>query len=153
MRSAPSVRYPVGRSLFCGSLLIATGVLGLVAVLLGWHHGGGASGGMVAVVWLLWLTGSVAAWRRQPQGVLLWRPPGDPGALDKDALPDDGWFWSSAAYREGVALRRVERVYDFQAAMLLRLYNPDGASSWAWVERRSDPPRWSDLRRALWAHA
>lgn len=63
------------------------------------------------------------------------------------------WVWSSAAYLEGVTLRRVERVYDLQAWMLLRLHNPDGARIWAWVERSADLRCWDDLRRALVAHA
>lgn len=153
MRSAPSVRYPVGRSFFWLGLLVSTGALGLVAVLMGWHYGGSFSAGVAALAWSFWVTGSVVAWRRQPQGMLLWRPPGNSEVVDGDSPPGEGWSWSSAAYREGVALRRVERVYDFQKAVLLRLYNPDGASSWAWVERRSDPARWGDLRRAMWAHA
>ena len=63
------------------------------------------------------------------------------------------WSWASEAYREGVELKRVERVYDLQRAMLLRLHNPDGARTWIWVERLAEPSRWLDLRRALLAHA
>jgi hypothetical protein len=153
MRTAPSVRYPVGRSVFWGGLLGVLSALGLVAVVLGARYGGVESGATVGAVWILWLVGAVLAWRRQPQGSLHWQPPAGVAVPDPGLPGAGGWSWSSAAYREGVSLLRVERVYDFQITVLLRLHNPDGATSWAWVERRADPARWSDLRRALWAHA
>jgi hypothetical protein len=149
MRSAPSVRYPVGRSAFFGRLLVLAGGLGLVAVALCAVAGGPASGMLMALGWGLWLVTALRSWRRQLQGSLGWQA----SAVTPEGLPAAGvWSWSSAAYQEGVTLKRVERVYDFQKAVLLRLHNPDGARSWVWVERRSDPGRWDDLRRALWAH-
>jgi hypothetical protein len=150
MRSAPSVRYPVGRSAFYGFLLAVLCLVGMLAVVLAAVWDGPMSGSGLGVAWLLWSAGASWAWVRQPQGKLTW----DASAVPSVGEPSRGaWSWSSLAYQEGVELSRVERVYDFQVAVLVRLYNPDGAQSWVWVERHTDPGHWDDLRRALWAHA
>jgi len=155
MRSAPSVTYPVGRSAFLGALLLGAGVAGLVALVLGLTYRSQAQAGwlMAMGVWVLWVVMAVLAWRRQPGGCLSWKAAqGRAGGVPSEASPGQ-WVWSSAAYLEGVTLKRVERVYDLQAWMLLRLHNPDGARTWAWAERSQDTRRWCDLRRALMAHA
>lgn len=153
MRSAPSVTYPVGRSVLWLGLLMVAGFLGMVALVLGAFYDLGFWGLLGSIAWLIWGVAGIQAWRRQPQGRLAWVPFRGHG-LETSLPPSAGhWSWSSAAYLEGVVLRRVERVHDLQAWMLLRLHNPDGARTWVWVERRSDPDRWDDLRRALWAHA
>jgi hypothetical protein len=105
------------------------------------------------LAWVVWGIAVARSWKRQPQGRLTWTPSKE-HSVDPARRPAVGsWSWFSAAYLGGVALHRVERVYDLQAWMLLRLHNPDGARIWVWVERGSDPARWDDLRRALWAHA
>ena len=151
MRSAPSVTYPVGRSVLFSRLLCWVGFLTLAAVTAGAVYGSGALAG--AVAWVVWVILVVLAWRRQPQGRLAWTASRQPRADPLQPAQAGHWSWSSSAYLEGVLLQRVERVHDLQAWMLLRLHNPDGARTWVWVERRSDPDRWDDLRRALWAHA
>lgn len=155
MRSAPSVSYPVGRSSFLGRLLLVLAVAGLAALLLALAYGTGMTVGwwLAVTTWACWLVLAWGAWRRQPGGRLAWKASG--GRADKGGLAGSAgdWVWSSGAYLEGVTLARVERIYDLQACMLLRLHNPDGARIWAWVERSHDESHWSDLRRALVAHA
>lgn len=156
MRNAPSVLYPVGRCVFYARLLGLIGVLGMaVLVLAGWSARG-PEGGAVSTatawvgggLWLLWLGFAGWSWRRAPVGQLQWdalapgtRPDARPGA----------WRWRSEAYQDGAVLRRVELMLDLQNRVLLRLHNPDAATSWVWLERSRDPARWDDLRRALMA--
>jgi hypothetical protein len=139
MHSAPSVSYPVGRSVVLAGLLAAAAALGMVAVFAGVAYLSWAGAATAGLAWCGWVASSLWAWGRQPHGQLSWRA--------------GTWSWVSEAYREGVGLLRVERVYDLQGAILLRLHNADGARTWVWVERRGDPARWHDLRRALIAHA
>ena len=61
----------------------------------------------------------------------------------------DGQHWSLS----GAASRPVVEAtvaLDLQSLLLVRLRGA-GASQWYWVERRADPARWLDLRRALYA--
>lgn len=155
MRSAPSVTYPVGRSAFLGWLLVGAGAAGLGALLLGAVYQRQATPlwWLVTAFWVLWVLVAGSAWHRQVEGNLAWKSAHRRSEGNSPATSPGEWVWSSAAYLEGVALQRVERVYDLQAWMLLRLHNPDGARIWAWVERSRDVQRWSDLRRALVAHA
>jgi hypothetical protein len=150
MRSAPSVTYPAGRCLFYAGLLAA---LGCVALGLMWVVLPQTSPEMVVLgvlVWLAWSALAAISWWRAPTGRLEWDAV---ASYASGTAPSTGaWYWHSSAYRDGVTLLKVERVQDFQRWMLLRLYNPDGAASWVWVERMRDPPRWDDLRRAVHAH-
>ena len=151
MRNAPSVTYPVGRSAFCTRLMLGIAALGLMGVILEAGYGTWRSALAGGVAWCAWSMVAVWGWWRQREGRLAW--------LADRVRPEDPlglpgvWHWVSEAYKEGVALSRVERVYDLQSTMLLRLHNPDGACTWVWVERSRDPARWLDLRRVLMAHA
>lgn len=152
MRSAPSVTYPVGRSVLFLRLLLVVGVLCMAASVLAFSFGLGWWALVGGLAWVVWVMTVTRAWQRQPQGRLAWEPSTE-RAVDPALRTEAGhWSWFSAAYLGGVALQRVERVHDLQAWMLLRLHNPDGARTWVWVERGSDPDRWDDLRRALWLH-
>lgn len=150
MRNAPSVKYLVGRSSFCARLMLGIAGLGLLGVALGAGYGSFHSTWAGGVAWCAWAMVAGWAWWRQPQGQLRWEadlvrpedPQGMPGV----------WFWGSDASFEGVALKHVERVYDLQSTMLLRLHHPDGTDLWIWVERVVNPARWIDLRRVLMAH-
>jgi hypothetical protein len=151
MRNAPSVTYPVGRSAFCARLLFGVAAMGLLGVLMSVIYGTWRTTLTTSVAWCVWGTVALWAWRRMPRGQLVWhsdrvQPEGPQGVQGV-------WSWASEAYQEGVALKQVERVYDLQLAMLLRLRNPDGARTWVWVERVAEPARWLELRRALLAHA
>ena len=150
MHSAPSVSYPVGRSRFLMGLLLAVGLLalsGVAAVVMfmpAWARVWALAG------WVGWGGVAVVAWRRQPQGWLQWMPDSQVSSV----APCPGrWMWRSVAYQDGVSLRCIERVQDWQTCMLLRLRNPDGARLWVWVEQRGDPACWDDLRRAVVAHS
>lgn len=150
MRNAPSVSYPVGRSVFYAGLLAGCGSLSLALVIwvapsVGWQTAVGGS-----ILWIAWALLAFASWLRAPVGRLRWDALAmHPGAL----LQSPGaWSWQSAAYQDGVPLLKVERVQDLQRWILLRLHNPDGARSWVWVERARYPAKWDDLRRAVVAH-
>ncbi|GAB3183961.1 hypothetical protein [Hydrogenophaga aquatica] len=155
MHCAPSVEYPVGRSVFAQGVflvLVSAWLLGQVlwAVSLtgnpwpgAWWFSAGA--GLLLAVWGYWRL------KQPPQGRLHWVPPaaGSAGAGDGQA---GAWQWFSAAYRHGTPLDRVEWVWDLQGMVLLRLRNAAGLSWWVWLERSFDPGVWDDLRRALKAH-
>lgn len=150
MRSAPSVIYPAGRCSLYAGLLLACGLIGLALLVwvVRWVPVESVAAG--AVLWLAWAILAAVSWQRSPLGRLQW----DASAtrLIDPSQPTGAWSWHSVAYRDGVILLRVERVQDLQSWMLLRLYNPDGARTWVWVERSRDPDRWNDLRRAVVAH-
>lgn len=159
MRNAPSVLYPVGRCVFYARLLVWLGLLGLVALLAGGWYSGESAGGLAsrravvlagAGMWLLWLGFAWWGWHRAPKGLLQW------DALAASAVPGaqaGAWRWRSEAYQEGAVLQRVELMLDLQSRVLLRLHNPDAATTWVWLERSQDQARWDDLRRALVANA
>jgi hypothetical protein len=142
--------YPVGRCSFYAWLLVALACLGLlvmawsVRMVPSWRLAWGVS------LWLVWGAVALASWRHSPVGRLQWDAMAAPIADRSDR--GGAWLWHSAAYQDGVGLLRVEQVQDFQRWMLLRLHNPDGARTWVWVGRVSDPQRWDDLRRAVVAH-
>ena len=137
MHGAPSVTYPVGRSLFAARLAAVLVALGLAACL-AWSLQAGAgwrpAAGLVAV-----LAAAVLAWqgwRRSPAGVLRW----------------DGLAWS---WEEGgrVGAGRPEIALDLQARLLLRWRPEQGPVRWLWLERASDASHWDTLRRAVYSRA
>jgi hypothetical protein len=150
MRNAPSVMYPVGRCAFYTWLLIASGFVSLIVVAWSARTVPLWSVMVGMLLWLMWGVVAAVSWRHSPVGRLQWDAMATP--VDDLLTREGAWLWHSAAYQDGVALLRVERVQDWQRWMLLRLHNPDGARIWIWVARASDPPRWDDLRRAVVAH-
>lgn len=134
MHSAPSVKYPVGRSVWSAALLLSLWLAGAAVAALwawavpepGWRQALGAAAVAVVGAW------AAFSWWRLPAGELAW----------------DGraWTWSGAAV-EG----RVELALDLQAALLLRWQGGGGA--WLWLERRTSPARWGDVRRAVYSRA
>ena len=154
MRNAPSVTYPVGRCAVHGGVLALLSVLGLLALgLLAalwssagpvWLWGGGC-------VWAVWSALALGAWWRSPRGQLQW----DARAASATALPGErvgGWRWHGGGM-SSADLDRVEWVWDAQTTLLLRLYPRAERARWVWLETRSDPGRWDDVRRALTNHA
>ena len=81
--------------------------------------------------------GAVWGWLRSPIGVLKW----------------DGqeWQWQSAGYQSPTTLDAPQAVLDLQNLLLVRMHNRAGAPWWVWADAGSDPVRWLDLRRALYA--
>lgn len=139
LHNAPSVIYPLGRSRFLGwLLLLAWGVAGVLTA--AWWHTAAVGDARPGLGWATWLVAGAfmaRGWLGSPLGQLGW----------------DGqhWTWESPVYQGGGNLEAPYVVLDLQSAVLLRLDNPAGASWWLWAERRALPPRWLDLRRAMYA--
>jgi len=144
MHAAPSVSYPVGRSVFAGALVLALALAGLAAALAwtlqthapGWRH-------VLAFACVVGAGAFAAvAWRRSPAGRLHWT--------------GTDWLWeegeggaAGAAPVSGQALPAL----DLQARMLLRWRGEGAIVRWLWVERASDPSHWGALRRAVYSRA
>ncbi|MBG9387887.1 hypothetical protein [Caenimonas aquaedulcis] len=137
MHSAPSVSYPVGRSLFAAALMscvwLAAAGVGMLWIwqmpIPGWRAGAMAaalvgSGGFAAWSWL-----------QAPAGELSW----------------DGrdWAWQAGA---NAVTGRVAAILDLQGVMLLHWRAPTGPE-WLWVESRRRESAWRDLRRAVYSRA
>ncbi|QHE85107.1 hypothetical protein [Hydrogenophaga sp. BPS33] len=151
MVSAPSVTYPVGRCRFYAGLLVALGLLG--ALVLGrWFLGVGShrgwQGGLGAAAGLLWWAFAAWGWWHSPVGALRW----DVAAPSQELSRSGAWVWRGSAAADSVPLPRVVVSLDMQNRILLCLHSAGTFTRWVWVERRRDPARWPDLRRALVAH-
>lgn len=146
---APTVEYPVGRLFLERRLLVGVALLWAVS-LWGWWlavpREQRSPGG-----WVSWAAAAVLLW------VTLWRERGHPDLTTLEWRPDSArpgvWYWRTPARPRGVALTRVQWVWDAQAVVLLRLHTPDGFKHWVWVGRSSAPTEWRALRQALVAHA
>ncbi|MDB5880339.1 MAG: hypothetical protein JWP43_217 [Ramlibacter sp.] len=133
MHSAPSVTYPVGRSRFAGTLLLAIW-LAAAAVIGYWCTQ--VSGWRAATAALLWLASGLwagAQWWRSATGAVAW--------------DGENWNWS-ASRTAGTGMLEVS--LDLQRSMLVR-WAGNGASQWFWLERVSRAERWDDLRRAVYS--
>ena len=134
MHSAPSVSYPVGRSRMARGLLLGIWCLG-AAGLAAWCLQFSGAAWRTALLALTLLVAGMAAWRAAQLG-------------EGAELQWDGQHWSCAGSRQ-LSAARASIHLDFQALMLVRLYEPGRAAVWLWLERTSWPSRWLDLRRAL----
>lgn len=97
--------------------------------------------------WRLWLSLGVLGlavaaaawgWWRSPCGFLSWD-----GQL---------WCWTSTAPRQA-RNGQLLPCLDFQRHLLLRLRLEAGPVLWLWAEQHSNPARWADLRRAVYARS
>lgn len=155
MQNAPSVDYPVGRSVFWAGLLCLLGLAGLLCQVMWWWwlgpqqradpvQQGLLAGGLVLCGgWAAWAR---LAWLRTPVGRLRWDAQA-PAA--RDGQPPGAWRWFSAAFPDGAPLVGVTVMLDLQSRVLLRLADPGGRLRWVWAERGRDPLHWRGLRRAL----
>ena len=77
------------------------------------------------------------SWRHLPSGQVAW----------------DGevWRWESPSYQTGSAEQTLGVIADLQHHLLVRLENHAGASLWLWLEKKTMPERWMDLRRAVYS--
>lgn len=153
MRSAPSVSYPVGRSVFYGVLLLALGLLPLLALVLWWWHGGRAellrqaAWPVAALGWVLWSAVAGWVWSRSATGQLRWQ--GMPSKEGRE-LGLTGWAWRpQPGAVDLMPLARPVVALDAQHWLLLRLAAQTGKTFWVCAERSRDPDRWLDLRRSL----
>lgn len=137
MHAAPSVNYPVGRSRFLAVLLGVVWLCGAAALVVaaiawtpGWRHVVGALALLASTV------GAWQFWHSHPVGVLRW----------------DGRAWQGPGSAEPA---RLEVHLDLQHRLLARLVATQGPhrASWLWLEAGADPPRWADLRRAVYSRA
>ena len=158
MQSAPSVVYPVGRSVFYRNLILAVGGAVGAMLSLGWvvawvaapwsvRHGLWALG---AALWAVWFA---RAWRHSavaPGGELHWDARAMPVKLGD--LPG-AWYWRWADSKHEPVPLRVVLVLDWQERVLVRTKGLPLVARWLWLERSACSARWDDLRRALTAHA
>ncbi|TFY96506.1 hypothetical protein [Ramlibacter rhizophilus] len=141
MRSAPSVTYPVGRSLWCAGVLAGVWLLALANLVL-WMLLGPAPGArqaLVALVLLACVPLSLHAWRTQLRGELDW----------------DGAAWHLRTGGDPVPIR-LDRVWDAQRWMVLRWRGPEGQSGstrWVWLAQGLDTEVWQAFRRAVYFSA
>ena len=138
MHAAPSVTYPVGRSLFAGGCYAVAALAGLgvtVAWILqadtpGWRHALGLAAVFACGAFAL------ASWWRSSKGWLHW--------------DGDGWRWEEGA---DVGAGHPETALDLQNRLLLRWQPETGRVRWLWLERARDPVHWQALRRAVYSRA
>ncbi len=136
--SAPFVRYPAGRSARLGGSLAITAALSAV-VLASWTLGNAVKTPLqIGIALLVWLLGVVCVshfWLRSPVGELVW----------------SGKSWSMESPLAIHAVPVLEVHLDLQAFLWLRLERSGLRPQWVWLERRTAPERWLDLRRAVYS--
>ena len=135
--SAPSVTYPVGRSLFLRRILILFWLGGAAATALG-SPVSGPGDWRTALAGAALLLAAVMAWR-------FWR------GLATGVLQWDGHAWQGLPPAAGSAQLRVH--LDLQRHLLVRLHGMACAPQWLWLEAAFNPARWSDVRRAVYSRA
>ena len=137
MHGAPSVSYPVGRSRIPARLLVLLWMCGACC----------AAAACIALKKADWRTGllllavvgaGVAAWRGSSHR-------GVPGVLKFD-----GSSWSIDA-GAGLWAAQARVALDAQAWLLVRMAATGRPGHWIWLERRTMPERWQDLRRAIYS--
>jgi hypothetical protein len=137
MHAAPSVSYPVGRSLFAAGACGLAALAGLAAVA-AWSLLVPFGLRQVAAFAVVLACVSLAshAWLHAPVGILHW----------------DGGAW---AWEEGGATGagRPEVALDLQSRLLLRWRGDGGGTRWLWLARTSAPSHWDALRRAVYSRA
>lgn len=137
MHSAPAVSYPVGHSPGAQAVLPSIWLVGALGACQTIAHQGFdlRTGALLASV----VVAGLAAWHFG-------------GHRQRGQLRFDGQHWSwSGPLPLGAA--RAEVGLDLQFLLLVRLTEPGRARQWLWLERRSAPSRWRDLRRAVYSRA
>ena len=137
MHNAPSVSYPVGRSLLAGGVAAALWLLG-VLVTAQWVSQSPVSGWRLIAAAIVPALGALVAgwsWWTLPRGTLAW--------------DGQSWAWSCAA---GAHLGAVGVCLDLQKCLLLH-FRSQPTASWLWLERSQCAERWDDLRRAVYSRA
>jgi hypothetical protein len=137
MHSAPAIRYPVARPLGFAACLFGAWTLAGAVCLWWWFHGGATAwqGGFAALTLLASGVVGIAQWRGMPAGAMRW----------------DGqvWWWQTGD--EDEVLVGPQLHLDVQSGMLLHLAGLPRSAAWRYVTESSQPARWSDFRRAVYA--
>ena len=137
MHGAPSVSYPVGRSRIANRLLLLLWISGAACTVAACARSGKMDWRSGLLV-LCFLGASMAGWR------------GSSRRDSSDVLDFDGSRWSiRGAKRLQAAGARI--ALDGQSWLLLRMTEAGGACRWVWVDRRTMPERWQNLRRAVYS--
>jgi hypothetical protein len=137
MHGAPSVSYPVGRSRIAARLLLFLWISGACCVIAACARLGQLDWRAGLLVLCILGTG-VAAWKGSPRGAL------------SDVLDFDGSRWSIRG-TTGLQAARARVALDGQSWLLVRMTEPGGGCRWVWLERRTMPARWQNLRRAVYS--
>ena len=134
----PFVRYPARRSAILGGVLAGMAALNAV-VLAAWALDSAVRTPFhVGIALLVWLLGALCAWHfwaHSPVGELVW----------------SGQSWSMESSLAMQAVPALEVHLDLQAFLWLRLQRSGLRPQWVWLERRTAPERWLDLRRAVYS--
>jgi toxin CptA len=136
MHSAPAVSFPVGSSRAARRLLFILWLAGALGAAL-------SVGDLDVRVFLL--LGSVLL-----AGGVAWR---FGGHRQVGLLRFDGQYWSWSGRGAPQAAAGAQVGLDLQGLMLIRLVEPGRPERWLWLERRTDPSRWTALRRAVYSRA
>jgi hypothetical protein len=137
MHNAPSVSYPVGRSLLAGGLVAAAWLLGALACVQ-WAVQSPVSG------WRLGMAGLALAGAAGIAGWTWWVAPR--GTLEWDG---QHWTWVGGGRTDPGAL---DTRLDLQQCLLLH-FRGQAQARWLWLERAQCTERWDDLRRAVYSRA
>lgn len=139
MRSAPSVIYPVGNSRNARLLNTFVWLMGVGCGLAAcaWRNDTDWRVGLL-VLSVLVASGGVWQGLRQSAWVA--------------ELSFDGRHWSMAG-RTAMRGAGIRVALDFQSLMLVRLAGARRPPCWVWLDERSKPDRWKDLRRAVYSRA
>lgn len=150
--------YPVGPCAFYACCLLVLALFSLLALVWWWYQSAvGLPGLLPGLGWLAWAVLAWRSWVHAPVGHLQWDALALRSWASSQSAQHTGqhgeWRWhrqqGQADFSAGVPMLWVQVVFDGQSLLLLRLRNPDGVWLWLWLERRRDPARWIDLRRAL----
>jgi hypothetical protein len=139
MHTPPSVSYLAGRTLFLG-VIVGLLIIAGAAVMSLWTWQSQALHWRQVLGWLVWITAAFwlfASWLRAPRGDLTW----------------DGtcWWWEAANSQAGSGSGTLLPRLDVQNNLLLEFSFTDRKCLGLWVTKSSNPQRWMDFRRAVFA--
>ena len=137
MHNAPSVSYPVGRSLVAGGFAAVAWSLGAWATVQ-WSLQSQVDAWLLAMAVVVLVAVALISgrqWWVMPRGELGW--------------DGQSWIWSAAGAPD---CGTVAVCVDLQQCMLLHWRGPVG-KRWIWLERAHCPECWDALRRAVYSRA
>lgn len=144
-RQAPAVRFPVPRSRAVGGVMAAVALAGAASLVAWWLTGASLApfaALLGAAAWLAAAAGAWHWWRGQFRGELYW----------------DGQQWWLDRLLPGHSPTQLQAApavqWDLQSHLWVCARAAAGRQrTWLWLERRRQPERWLDLRRAVYSRA